>query len=238
MALTRVREYQVDTKTVGVDDPVTTLNELQTGPNDSDIGFVMNRGTSGNVGFIWNEINNLFRLIYTSDSGKELSANVAHGGSGNVTITNNAPIMTGTQFISTGNFTLEGDARAGVYIQRNETTGLAITQLFSNGIDENLVVSPNSVWTYDIMISAKRIDAGMDAASFNIVGSAARNDTLDSVFLVGSPSITVIGRTDSVWNAAVEVNTVSGALVIKVQGSLGKTVRWVAKIMTLEVAYN
>ena len=51
MALTRVREHQVDTQTVGLDDAIITLNELQTGISNTDIGFVMNRGTLGNVGF-------------------------------------------------------------------------------------------------------------------------------------------------------------------------------------------
>ena len=56
MALTRVRDYQVDTSIMGVDDPITTLNQDQTGANTSDIGLVFNRGTSGNVGFIWKKI--------------------------------------------------------------------------------------------------------------------------------------------------------------------------------------
>lgn len=229
MALTRVREYQVDTSVMGVADPITTLNQDQTGTNTSDIGLVFNRGTSGNVGFIWNELNNLFRLIYTSHTGKEQVSSV--------NITENAPLMTGSQIISTGNFTLEGDARAGVYMQRNETIGLAITQLYSNGVDADLIITPNSIWTYEILLSAKRIDAGTDGASFKIIGSVGRNTTANSAFMIGTPSITIIGRTDELWNAAVSVET-NGALAIKVQGSLGKTIRWVAKIMTLEVTYN
>lgn len=230
MALTRVREYQVDTKTVGLDDAIITLNELQTGVNTTDIGFVMNRGALGNVGVIWNEDNKTFRFVQTPDSGFEQVDDVD--------IIGNAPILTGVQFVSTGNFTVEGDARAGTYMQRNETTGLALTQLYSNGTDQNLVIAPNSVWTYEILLTAKRIDAGTDAASFKIVGSVGRNETLDSVFMVGTPSTTIIGRTDPVWDALVDVDTATGALAIKVHGSLGKTIRWVAKIMTLEVAFN
>lgn len=230
MSLTQVKEYQVDTSVVGVDDAVTTLNELHTGPNTSDIGFVMNRGTSGNVAFVWNELNNLFRLMYTPDSGKEQNVSITNSG--------NAPLMTGTQFISSGNFTMEGDARAGVYVQRNTTAGSAVTPLYLNGVDQNLVVSQNSVWTYEILLTSKRIDAGTDAASFKIVGSIGRNTTLSSVFMVGTPSITVIGRTDASWDAIVIADATTGALVVKVNGAVGKTIRWVAKIMTLEVAFN
>ncbi len=230
MALTRVKEHQVDTQTVGLDDAIITLNELQTGVSNTDIGFVMNRGTLGNVGFIWNEENKMFRFVQTPDSGFEQQPDV--------NVLNNAPVLTGVQIVSTGNFTVEGDARAGTYMQRNETTGLALTQLYSNGADQNLVITPNSVWTYEILLTAKRIDTGADAASFKIIGSVGRNDTLDSVFMVGTPSTTVIGRTDPLWDAVVGVDTVTGALAIKVHGSLGKTIRWVAKIMTLEVAFN
>jgi len=230
LALTRIREHQVDTYKVGIDDTIVTLNELQVGPNTADLGFVMNRGTLGNVGIIWNEENKVFKFVQTPESGLEQLAGL--------TVTGTAPVLTGVQYISTGDFAVDGDARAGTYMQRNETTGLALTQLYSNGIDKDLVISPNSVWTYEILLSAKRIDEGTDAASFKLVGAVGRNVTLDSVFMVGNPSVTVIGRTDSVWDAVVEVDAVTGALVIKVHGSLGKTIRWVAKIMTLEVAFN
>jgi len=230
LALTRVHEHQVDTSKMGIDDAITTLNELETGVNTADIGFVMNRGVSGNVGIIWNEENKVFRFIQTAQNGLEQITTVNIG--------DNAPVLTGVQFVSTGNFNREGDARAGVYMQRNETTGLALTQLYSDGDTTDLVITPNSVWTYEILLTAKRVDTGSDAASFKIIGAVGRNDTLDSVFLVGTPSSTVIGRTDSVWDAEVNVDTTTGALAIKVHGSLGKTIRWVAKIMTLEVAFN
>ena len=230
MALTRIHEHQVDTSTMGIDDAITTLNELQTGVNTADIGFVMNRGVLGNVGMIWNEENKVFRFIQTAQNGLEQITTVNIG--------DNAPVLTGVQFVSTGNFNREGDARAGVYMQRNETTGLALTQLYSDGDTTDLVITPNSVWTYEILLTAKRIDTGSDAASFKIIGAVGRNDSLASVFLVGTPSSTVIGRTDSVWDATVGVDATTGALVIKVHGSLGKTIRWVAKIMTLEVAFN
>jgi hypothetical protein len=230
VALTRVKEYQVDTTVTGITDPIIVLNQDQKNTNQNDIGVVMERGALGNVGFIWNEINNLFRLIYTPDTGNEQTTQI--------NITSNAPVMTGVQYISTGNFTVDGDAKAGVYMQRNTTIGTALTQLFSDGNSQNLVVSQNSVWTYEMVISAKRIDAGSDAASFKVTGAIARNTDMNSVYLIGFPSTTVVGRTDSGWQVFVSADTATGALAVKVKGSLGKTVRWVAKIMTLEVSYN
>ena len=229
LALTRVQNYQVTTDIDTIDDPIITINAKQQGDNTADIGFVMNRGIEDNVAMLWNEQSNMFKFLFTTDSGKNKNPHVVHSG--------NAPVLTGNQFVSTGNFAVEGDAQAGVYMQRNETTGLAVTQLYSNGVDQNLVVGENSVWTYEILLAAKRIDDGFDAASFKIVGAIARNIELNSVALIGTPSITVIGKTDEGWGAAVEADTETGSLVIKVHGSLGKTVRWVAKIMTLEVAF-
>jgi hypothetical protein len=193
------------------------------------MGLVMERGTSNNVGMIWNEVNNLFRLIYTTTS--EYTQNT------NVDIINNAPIMTGVQYISTGNFSMDGDARAGVYIQRSTTIGDTITRLYSGINEENLVITQNSVWSYEISLTAKRIDLFGDAASYKIVGAIARDDLLDTVYLVGTPSVTIIGYTDEAWNFTVEADTNTGALAIQVQGSAGKTVRWLAKINTLEVAF-
>ena len=231
-SLTRPKEYQIDTTVTGIDDGLVTINEKQIAPNVKDLGFIMNRGaTVDNVGLIWNEINNLFRLIVTPDVGDEQNVNV--------TVNSNAPLMTGTQYISTGNFTVDGDARSGVYMMRNEvpTAGLAWSELFIDGVASQLIVTPNSVWTYEILVTGKRIDAGQDAASFKITGSLARNTTADSVFLVGNPSYTIVGRTDQTWEVEVNKDIATGALIIRVRGALGKTIRWVARIVTLEVSF-
>lgn len=223
------KPVQVNKELTGISNPVITLNQKQTTQNTRDLGLLFNRGSSENVAIIWNEINNLFRLAFTTD--------LASDDNSNLTITSNAPIVTGTQYVSTGNFTVDGDARAGVYIARNTTIGTAVTELFLNGINQQLIVTPNSVWTFEILVSAKRTDGHFDAASFKITGAVSRNVNKNSVALVGNPSLTIIGRTDSGWTADVGVDTTTGALVIKVVGNLGKTVRWVAKIVTTEVVF-
>lgn len=227
--LTRPKEYQIDTTVTGIDDSITALNQKQTGNNTKDIGFVFERGDLTNVGMIWNEINQLFRLIYTTDSGGEQHNNVG--------VTNNAPLLTGTHFVSTGKFAVDGDARAGVYLMRNETTNATPTELFLDGVSQQLIISNNSVWTYEILLSAKRTDAGFDAASFKITGAVSKDVAASTVTLVGTPSNTVTGRTDSTWRPIIGVNSSTGALTINVVGSIGKTVRWVARVVTLEVSF-
>jgi hypothetical protein len=232
VGLTRIREYQINTTSMGVSDPVTVLNQDQTGINSTDIGFILNRGSSGNVGFIWNESNSTFRLVYTSDSGNNQTGNVS------INIADNAPIVTGVQHISTGNFTVDGDARSGVYLQRNITTDATLTRLYSNGANQNLVLGNNTIWTYEVTVTAKRTDSGSDAASFKITGVVGKNSTPDSIFLVGNPSITVVGRTDTTWIVNPDIDPVTGSFLIMVTGAAGKTVRWTAKISTLEVSFN
>lgn len=230
MGLTRQNYNQLDTKVTQLDDALIPVNHGKTGTNTSDIGFVFERGDQQNVAMVWNEMQDMFRLMFTSNAG-EMS-------SGTVAPTASAPILTGTHYISSGNFTADGDARAGSYVMRNETTDATQTELFLDGTSERLVITPNSVWTYEILVSAKRTDSGSEAASFKYVGAIGRNVDASSVFLVGRPSATVIGRTDALWTASVSADTANGSLAIKVSGAVGKTVRWVAKIISLEVVYN
>ena len=224
------KNHQVNKEVTGINNPVIALNQRQEGTNTRDIGLLLSRGSSENVALIWNEINNLFRLAFTTDLASDDNANL--------NITSNAPIMTGVQYVSQGNFAVDGDARAGVYVTRNRTNGSAITELFLDGTSQQLIVTPNSVWTFEVLLSAKRIDAGFDAASFKITGAVSRNTTANSVALVGTPSFTIIGRTDAMWEPYVEVDLITGALVFKVRGGLGKTIRWVAKVVTTEVVYG
>lgn len=140
--------------------------------------------------------------------------------------------------ISYGNFDEENDAQSNTYVLRNTTSGAAYTELFLDGVGQRLVVTPHSVWTYEIIVTAKRTDTNTDAAAFKIVGSVARNALPSSVFMVGTTiSITVIGRTDHTWDVYTDTDISTGALTVKVKGAMGKTVRWVAKVETTEVNF-
>ena len=214
--LTRPKEYQIDTQITGIEDAITTLNSRQILVNTKDVGLVMNRGLNvDNVGLVWNELNKLFRLIVTDQTGQEQTEQLS--------VKSNAPLLTGSHFISTGNFQVEGDARAGVYLMRNETPtmGLAWQELFVDGVGEQLIVAENSVWSYEIMVTGKRIDGGQDAASFKITGAVGKNVAPESVFLVGNPSYTTIGRTDQTWEVEVNKDMATGALIVRVRGALG-----------------
>jgi hypothetical protein len=228
MALTRVRENQINTVKFGFADPLMPLNDLQTGTNTSDLGLILNRGNAANIGIYWDETNKVFRVAFT-DTNADASSTV--------NVLGNAPILTGNQAISTGNFQVHNDAKAGVYMMRNTTTGTAATQLFMDGAMTQLIVSDNSVWTYEVLVTAKRTDEGGHGGSFKITGAVGKDATSASIFMIGTPSITIVGRTNEIWTASTGVDTSTGALTVNVSGSLGNTVAWVAKIVTTEVIY-
>ena len=71
MALTRIKFNQINTANTDAtfDDPVLLLNKSQTGANDKDAGFVVERGDATNVAFIWDESAQEFVTIYTNDIG-------------------------------------------------------------------------------------------------------------------------------------------------------------------------
>ena len=102
MALTRIKFNQVSTNTASFDDPLLLLNKSQTGTNDKDSGFVVERGDGINVAFIWDESAGEFATVTTTDTGAT---------SGNVPITAYANLkvndlsVTGT----VGNLTIAGN---------------------------------------------------------------------------------------------------------------------------------
>jgi hypothetical protein len=124
-----------------------------------------------------------------------------------------------------------------MYVLRNETTNNTATALFLDGTAGTLrlVVGNNSVWTFDILVTARRTDATGGGAGYRFVGVIRKDATAGSTTFVGTPSKTVIGETDAAWDAAVTANTTNGDLRVTVTGQNGKTVRWVAVVQTAEV---
>jgi hypothetical protein len=128
-----------------------------------------------------------------------------------------------------------GSAQHGIYIVRNETTDNTLTELFLNGTSEQIVLPNNSLFVFDVFVAARRTDATGGGAGYRFVGVAKKDATAGSVTFVGTPSKTVIGETNGPWDAAVSVDTTTGAFRVRVTGENAKTIRWVATVMTTEV---
>jgi hypothetical protein len=128
-----------------------------------------------------------------------------------------------------------GSAQHGIYIVRNVTTDNTLTELFINGTSEQIVVPDNALFTFDILVAARRTDAVGGGAGYRFVGVVKKDGTAGSVTFVGTPSKTVIGETNGPWDAAVSVDTGTGAFRVRVNGENAKTIRWVATVQTTEV---
>ena len=144
--------------------------------------------------------------------------------------------IVGMKAFANGQFsTTPGSAQQGIYVLRNETTGNTLTELFINGTAEQIVMPNNSVFAFDIFVAARRTDATGGGAAYRFVGVARKDTTAGSVTFIGTPSKTVIGETNAAWDAAVSVDTGTGAFRVRVTGEAAKTIRWVATIQTTEV---
>lgn len=144
--------------------------------------------------------------------------------------------IVGMKAYANGQFsTTPGSAQHGVYVVRNETTTNTLTELFINGTSEQIVLPANALFTFDILVAGRRTDATGGGAGYRFVGVVKRDTTAGSVTFVGTPSKTVIGETNNAWDAAVSVDTTTGAFRVRVTGENGKTIRWVATVQTTEV---
>lgn len=143
----------------------------------------------------------------------------------------------GGKAFANGDFATPGDAQEGLYVLRNVTTAAAATDLWldGTGVSQRLTVGNNSVWTFDILVAARRTDAVGGGAGYRFVGVVRKDSTAASTTLIGSVSKTVIGETDAPWDANLTANATNGDLRVTVTGQTGKTIRWIATVRTSEV---
>ncbi len=144
----------------------------------------------------------------------------------------------GSKAIANGKFATAGDAQHGIYIVRAITTdATAGVELFLDGAGaaQRLVVPNNSVWTFDILVSARRTDTTGGGAGYRFVGVLRKDTTSASLTFIGTPSKTILGETDTAWDVVLSADTTNGSLKLAVTGQAAKTIRWVAVVNTTEV---
>jgi hypothetical protein len=136
---------------------------------------------------------------------------------------------------ASGRFADNGDAQTSIYVLRRTTTSTATNELFLDGASQRLVLPPFSVWAFDILVVGKRGSGSTEYAGYQIRGAIIRiGASANSVAFADPPTKTVLAEALSAWDANVEADGATGALVIKVSGA-GGTTRWVASVRTVEV---
>ncbi|MGI0075917.1 MAG: beta strand repeat-containing protein, partial [Nitrosopumilaceae archaeon] len=106
--------------------------------------------------------------------------------------------LSGAYTDASGSFTAAGDAQYIRLLMRNITTNATTTDLFLDGSAVRANMQNNSVWTFRILIAARRTDATGGGASYQILGHARRDATAAST-VVGGVSVTTIFETNAAW---------------------------------------
>ena len=151
-----------------------------------------------------------------------------------------ASVSAGTTILSQTSGTPGG---AGVYVVSiSQSVGpIAMTttqvELFLDGVTatSRLVMQNNSVYTFQALISGRRTDATGGGAGYSISGVFRKDATAASTTLIGAVTKSILGETNTPWDATVVADTVNGSIKILVTGETTKTIRWVAAITTSEV---
>jgi len=143
----------------------------------------------------------------------------------------------GSKAYANGNFTSAGDAQSGMYILRNITANAAPLELFLDGATgtQRLILSNNSVWTFKILIAARRTDAVGGGSGYSYEGVIRKDASSASTTLVGNPSKVILGETNAGWDVTLSADTTNGSLKLTATGEAAKTIRWVATVITVEV---
>lgn len=139
MALTRPKAAQINFDLTNISDPVIRLNSDKAGANDTDVGFIFERGSTGdNAVLIWDESADQFVIGTTTATGTT---------SGDLTVTNGNlqvdTIKNREQRYTTSNMMkfnqLYTGAAAGSYFTQNEYQ--KIVTIIPSGDSENYQVS-------------------------------------------------------------------------------------------------
>lgn len=143
----------------------------------------------------------------------------------------------GQKSFANGRFATDGDAQQGLYVARNITSNNTATELYLDGVTatQRMVMPNNSAWTFSLYIVGRRTDAVGGGAGYKFEGVIRKDASAGSTTLVGAVSKSVLGETNTAWDAAVTADTVNGSLKITVTGESAKTIRWVATVETTEV---
>jgi hypothetical protein len=142
-------------------------------------------------------------------------------------------------FGSEGQFSTAGDAQVSTMVVRYQTTD-GITQTLttdaSNPSGTNQIELPNnSSYHVRAEITCKNTGA-QESGAWTLEGGADRAATPGSTGIHGFAK-TTHHKDDATWDVAAAVDTSAGAVQINVTGSVGKTVRWVARVYITETRH-
>jgi hypothetical protein len=216
---------------VGVNSPWSTIgggqNNVVTNSQDATIsGGTRNRITPGSAAATVSggEENTASAVAATVPGGRQAHARVW-----------------GQQAYAGGRFAQNGDAQTSTFVVRGTTSDATPRELFLDGAGRRITVPLGGAWTFEAHVVGR--SSSGESAGYKICGVIENNPhpTVPGqglCVLVGGPAELAFEREDNpAWNATVEAELTEEALVVRVSGASGQSIRWVATVRTAEVIY-
>jgi hypothetical protein len=196
-------------------------NSVGPGTSDSSIGGGLNNNiypgtTAGTIaGGIGNQVNSQYGTI---PGGAQAST-----------------FNYGQMAYANGQFASVGDAQTSILVCRGVTTSASAVELFLDGSSQHMALAPNSTWGLDVIITGR--DSAGHSAVFAFQGGVENSGGI--TFLMGSPKKTVVAKDGAAaaWDANFSAPGTNGIWQIVVNGAAATSIRWVARVRTVEVAY-
>lgn len=143
----------------------------------------------------------------------------------------------GAMNMAAGRIQTSGDAQTGTYIMKTVTTNALSKELFIDGPSgtQRAVLQDDSTWMFTIHLTAHRTDDSDGHAGWFIKGVVYRGAGAATTAMQGVAHKEIIARSNSAWDVNIGVNTADGGLQVLVTGEAGKTIRWLARVETVEL---
>ena len=160
----------VDTTNILVSDPLIVLNRGETGVSSFDSGIVIERGTSTNVAFIWDESADVFALVNTNEDGSTV---------GDITISSYASAKVNDIEATTASL---------------GNIGFSNNNIVSENVDGNISLIPNG--NGNIVLSADTVVVGDSNINTTITTNGTGDLLLNTDSGTNSGSITIFAGVD------------------------------------------
>ncbi|MDB5412264.1 MAG: hypothetical protein JWR10_599, partial [Rubritepida sp.] len=238
----------------------SSATQVASGPNSTIAGGQSNTASnsntvvaggslnvsSGNTSAIGGGANNVASATTSTVSGG--AANTADGGNAWIPGGRNATTrgLVGRAAWASGAFTIQGDAQSGEHLLRRVTTDATATRLTGDSLAQasnNTVNLPNSgTYMLRLLVVAQQTGgtAGTagDCAGWELTALVKRGASAAATVLVGGSGSSVAplhaSAAAATWRLGLAADTTAGGLALTATGEANKTVRWVARILSVE----
>jgi trimeric autotransporter adhesin len=231
------RSYSLGTESFSAIIADTTTTYGATGANSVAIGYQAKASNSYAFAVGQGNIASAFGSV-------AIGRNSTASGNYSVTIGNQAvAVQQSKMAFSAGRFSTDGDAQAGTFVLRSDTTDATPEALTTDnsaaGTTNQVILPNNSAYSFSGTIIARESAAtGSDYASWEIKGALLRDANAASTVLgngIRNKLYATAGA--AAWDIDLTADTTNGGLAITVTGAAATSIRWVATINTSEVTY-